>query len=136
MLGYADQRLSELSGLSQAEGSVAWETINFSPVLVTNMTSASSSYHNARGLASASWARFNGTFGCNVTVPVGMTDVVTLDLKTLDAYTYSRAIRTANRRSLIKSRVATGTTSAEVTCESLKRCFANRSFSSDSIIHL
>lgn len=85
MLGYADQWLSELSGLSRTEGSVAWDSIKFSPILVTNMTSASSSYRTARGLASAGWTRSNGIFSYNVTVPVGATGLVTFDLETLHA---------------------------------------------------
>ncbi|OBT81100.1 hypothetical protein VE02_10265 [Pseudogymnoascus sp. 03VT05] len=84
MVGYADQWLSELSGLSQTKNSVAWESINFSPILVTNMTSADSSYRTARGLASAGWTRANGVFSYNVIVPVGATGLVTFDLETLD----------------------------------------------------
>ena len=83
MLGYGDQWLVELSGLSQAQNSSAWETINFSPIFVTNMTSASSSYRTIRGLASASWKLSPTSLEYSILVPVGATGLVTLGLQNL-----------------------------------------------------
>ena len=83
MLGYADQWLNQLCGVSQYTDSVTWQTINYNPILVTNLTSASCSYRSPRGLASASWTRFADHFNYTLTVPVGATGIVALDLTTL-----------------------------------------------------
>ncbi|ETS79033.1 hypothetical protein PFICI_08886 [Pestalotiopsis fici W106-1] len=83
MLGYADQWLLELSGLSQADNSSAWESIQYSPIFVTNLTSASSSYRSVRGVASASWALAENTLTYDIVVPVGASGLVTLNLTAL-----------------------------------------------------
>lgn len=83
MLGYADQWLLELSGLSQAENSSAWESIQYSPFFVTNLTSASSSYRSVRGVASASWVLAGGQLTYDIVVPVGATGSVTLNMTAL-----------------------------------------------------
>jgi len=83
MLGYADQWLSELSGLSQADNSIAWQIINFSPTLISNLTNASNSYRTIRGLASAKWTLLSTSFTYDIVVPVGATGRVTLDLQKL-----------------------------------------------------
>ncbi|KAJ5771634.1 Alpha-L-rhamnosidase [Penicillium odoratum] len=79
MLGYADQWLSQLSGLSQAEDSIAWNAIDFSPIFISNMTSASSIYRSIRGLVSATWSLSSTALHYNLTVPIGATGNVTLD---------------------------------------------------------
>jgi alpha-L-rhamnosidase len=102
MLGYADQWLAELSGLSQRNDSVAWEVINFSPILVTNMTEASSSYRSVRGLASASWRSSKSSFTYNVTVPVGSSGMVHLDLEGLGFHKVFEGQDEVTKRSTIK----------------------------------
>lgn len=83
MLGYADQWLLELSGLSQAENSSAWESILYSPIFVTNLTSASSSYRSVRGVASADWTLAESELTYDIVVPVGASGVVSLNLTAL-----------------------------------------------------
>lgn len=80
MLGYADQWLYELSGLSQAKNSTTWSIITFSPIFVTNMTWAFSSYRSLRGMASADWTLSNSSLTYKIEVPVGATGQVSLNL--------------------------------------------------------
>ncbi|KAJ5745103.1 Alpha-L-rhamnosidase [Penicillium odoratum] len=67
MFGYGDVQLSQLSGMQQVNSSVAWESINYYPTLVGNLTAASASHLTPRERASAAWkyvflpAKENGT---------------------------------------------------------------------------
>ena len=78
MFGYGDVWLRQLSGLEQAANSVGWNSIDFKPILVGNLTAASASYQTPRGLTSAKWTYESGSFQYEITVPVGATGNVSL----------------------------------------------------------
>ncbi|KAJ5652965.1 Alpha-L-rhamnosidase [Penicillium longicatenatum] len=81
MFGYGDVWLSQLSGLQQVNTSVAWNSINFYPALVGNMTTASANHMTPRGLASAAWTLESDEFRYNITVPIGSKGHVYLPAK-------------------------------------------------------
>lgn len=75
--GYGDTWLLKLSGLSQKEGSTGWKEIEYKPLVVGDLTSASTTYRTPRGTASASWAVEGGRITYEITVPVGSVATVT-----------------------------------------------------------
>jgi hypothetical protein len=83
MLGYADNWILELSGLAQSNNSIGWQSIDYNPIVVGDLTSASSSYRTPRGAASASWSLSGKTLTYAVTVPVGATGLVYLNQSTI-----------------------------------------------------
>ncbi|CZR70017.1 uncharacterized protein PAC_19918 [Phialocephala subalpina] len=83
MLGYGDNWLLELSGLAQSNNSIGWQTIDYNPIVVGDLTSASSSYRTPRGTASASWSLSGTALNYVITVPVGATGLVYLNQSTI-----------------------------------------------------
>jgi alpha-L-rhamnosidase len=79
MFGYGDVWLRLLSGLSQAPDSVAWASINYAPMVIGDLTSASATYRTIKGMASASWSLSGKSLKYDIIVPVGSTGTVTLD---------------------------------------------------------
>lgn len=79
MFGYGDTWLRTLAGAQQTNTSVAWEELKFRPVVVGDLTSASSSFRSVRGWVNASWVLEGGTLSYDVTVPVGSTATVYLN---------------------------------------------------------
>ena len=79
MLGYGDTWITSLSGIEQAAASVAWQTINFIPKVVGNLTSAQSSYRTPNGIVNASWSLDGHSLTYDVVVPVGAKGNVVLN---------------------------------------------------------
>lgn len=84
MFGYGDVWLRQLSGLQQVNSSIAWESINYSPVLAGDLTAASASHITPRGVASASWTFESGVFRYDITVPAGATGYVFLPVHDIE----------------------------------------------------
>lgn len=61
----------QLSGLAQKEGSVGWREIEYEPIVVGDLTSASTTYRTPLGTASASWTVRGNSITYEITVPVG-----------------------------------------------------------------
>ena len=78
MFGYGDVWLRMLSGLSQTSDSVAWTNINYAPMVVGDLTSASATYRTIKGSASASWNLSRTSLKYDIVVPVGSTGHVSL----------------------------------------------------------
>jgi hypothetical protein len=76
MFGYGDTWLRTLAGAQQTNTSTAWAGLKFMPVVVGDLTSASSSYRSVRGWVNASWVLDGKTLTYDVTVPVGSTATV------------------------------------------------------------
>ena len=83
MLGYGDNWILELSGLAQSNNSVGWQTIDYNPIVIGDLTSASSSYRTPTGNASASWSLSGTTLTYVITVPVGAKGLVYLNQSTI-----------------------------------------------------
>jgi alpha-L-rhamnosidase len=79
MLGYIDSWLAQLSGVSQSNSSYSWNSIDYSPIMLKNLTTAASSYRSPKGIVAASWVLDDKqTIYYNVTVPVGAIGTVSL----------------------------------------------------------
>lgn len=78
ILDYGDTWLTGLSGVKQAEGSIAWQSIDFEPVIVGNITAVTTTFNSVKGVVAGSWELNNKTFIYNVTVPVGSLGTVYL----------------------------------------------------------
>jgi hypothetical protein len=78
MLGYIDRWITQLSGVAQSNTSALWDTVEFSPIMLTNLTSAASTFRSPKGMISAEWALEGSTMTYNITVPIGATGIVTL----------------------------------------------------------
>ncbi|KAI1847542.1 hypothetical protein JX266_006394 [Neoarthrinium moseri] len=78
MLGYVDKWIMEISGMKQSKGSIAWASVDFSPVFVGNLTYAASRYRSARGLIAAHWRLSDSQMAYNITVPVGSVGIVSI----------------------------------------------------------
>jgi hypothetical protein len=81
MMGYGDTWLHRLSGLAQQPRSVTWHKIDYAPIVIGDITSASSSYRTISGVAKAGWALSGNTLTYDVVVPVGSFGYVTLKSK-------------------------------------------------------
>ena len=78
MYGFGDMWLQRLSGLAPGGISVSWDVIDYAPIIVGDLTSASSSYRTPAGYANASWTRAGNHLTYDIVVPVGAKGVVTL----------------------------------------------------------
>lgn len=76
--GYGDIWIVQLSGLAQSAGSVAWERIDYKPVVVGNLTRAKTRYRTPRGWAAAEWKRVGNRLEYSIEVPVGSVGTVRL----------------------------------------------------------
>lgn len=79
MYGYPDSWFTALSGLAQSNSSVAWKAIDYRPLTLSGLTSASHSYRTIRGTASAEWSLSAGTLTYDIVVPVGSMGTVYLN---------------------------------------------------------
>ncbi|KAH8896774.1 alpha-L-rhamnosidase [Thozetella sp. PMI_491] len=78
MYGFGDMWLHRLSGLAPANRSVAWNVIDYAPIVVGDLTSASASYRTPAGYANASWVLDGKSLTYDIVVPVGSRGVVSL----------------------------------------------------------
>ena len=58
---------------------MAWQAIEFAPILVGDLTRASASYRTPNGLVSAAWSTNGSRLQYDVLVPVGSTGTVLLN---------------------------------------------------------
>lgn len=79
MFGFGDMWLQRLSGLAPSDNSLMWETIDYAPIIVGDLTSASSSYRTPAGFANASWVLDGTALSYDIVVPVGARGFVTLN---------------------------------------------------------
>ena len=79
MLGYGDTWIAGLSGIQQADTSIAWRSIALIPVVVGNLTGVRASYRTPNGVVSAAWSKTAGLLTYDVLVPVGSTAQVVLN---------------------------------------------------------
>ena len=79
MFGFGDMWIHRLSGLAPADNSVMWNVINYAPIIVGYLTSASASYRTLRGHANASWSLSGKSLSYDITVPMGAKGVVSLN---------------------------------------------------------
>ena len=81
MLGAVDEWFSSrLAGISQAEGSVAYERLVFKPTIVGGMSAAEAGYRTPYGRVATAWRCVDGVIGMTTTVPVGCTATVYVPL--------------------------------------------------------
>ena len=73
---FGDTWLYGLAGMKQSEDSIAWQNIEFEPVIVENVNYARTEYNSVKGLVTASWEREGDRLTYNVTVPVGSSGIV------------------------------------------------------------
>jgi len=83
MYGYPDSWFTALSGLAQSNTSVAWQAIDYRPLTLSGLTSASHSYRTIRGTASADWSLSGSTLTYDIVVPVGSIGTVYLNRTTI-----------------------------------------------------
>jgi hypothetical protein len=78
---------SDLAGIQQQEGSVAFAHIRVCPAPVGDITWARASYDSVRGPISSFWRLENGTFNLDVTIPPGADAVICVPGKDARALT-------------------------------------------------
>lgn len=78
MMGAGDYWIHRLSGLAQRPGSVRWNSIDYAPIVVGDLTYASSSYRTPTGEAKANWTLEGSELTYDIAVPLGSTGFVTL----------------------------------------------------------
>ncbi|KAF2096021.1 alpha-L-rhamnosidase [Rhizodiscina lignyota] len=94
MFGYGEAWLRRLSGMSQATGDVAWQSIEFQPIVVGDLLHANSTFRSPRGWVKTAWNLDGDTLAYAITVPVGSTGTVTLS--STDVTESGRSLRQGN----------------------------------------
>ncbi|WP_028660200.1 family 78 glycoside hydrolase catalytic domain [Nocardioides insulae] len=86
MLGAIDAWFtSGVAGISQAEGSTAWERVEIEPALVGDLKHAAASYDSVRGTIGSDWTRERGRLSLKVEIPANTTAVVRVPAASAEA---------------------------------------------------